>query len=89
MVENYDILLTDKGWDSLDVDQIMTSKLFLGKENPLKEQKLIENLMKKNEKTPDDDICVICFDKKIQLILNKCLVIFIFFTKFPLKSLFF
>ena len=81
MVENYDILLTTKSWDSLNVDQIMTSKVFLGNENSSNEEKIT----KINENTPEDNICVICFDKKIELILNKCLVI----NKIPIKIIIF
>lgn len=94
MIENYDVLITGKAWDSIDVGQVFTSKLREGvmSKSPLRKENenekannendkgVIESNIEKQEnqekeKTPaEDDICVICFDKKIQLILNNCLV---------------
>jgi len=91
MIENYDILISGKAWDVLDLDQIFTSKikdhhppnnLELENKNDFEfPRKVMENEInlektpKVKDQTPsEDDICVICFDKKIQMILNNCFV---------------
>ena len=71
MLENYDVILTGKSWDQLNVNEVMTNGI---KEEGLMEIKKIPNIEKKPQNTPEDDICVICFDKKIDMLLKPCLV---------------
>lgn len=72
MLENFDVILTGKSWDQINLSEIMSNGM---KEQVLMEQKEVIITEKKPENTPDDDICVICFDKKIDMILKPCLVI--------------
>ena len=66
MIENYDVLISGKAWDVLNLDEVFTSKIL--------PPKLEKEISLEKKQTPDDDICVICFDRKIQLILNNCFV---------------
>lgn len=72
MIENYDVLLTGKSWDTINVNDVMSVLKESIKEN--KQEKGL-SLEKKISNTPDEDnICVICFDKRIKLILKDCFV---------------
>lgn len=85
MIENYDILISGKSWDTINITDAMSLSREPSKEKEnslppdLRQSKSMEN---KPANTPDEEnICVICFDKNIKVILKDCYVKLNFLTK--------
>lgn len=60
LVQNLDILLGGKSWDTLDVKQMFTSKI--------REEKEKEEEKERGMTAYDDNECIICLDRKIETI---------------------
>lgn len=75
MIENYDILITGKSWDTINISDAMSNSLVRDANSLPSELKHSKSLEKKPANTPEEDnICVICFDKNIKVILKDCYV---------------